>query len=142
MLTYAAIDLGASSARTFTGRLADGAIELREIHRTPNRPVRLPDGLHWDLVRLFTEAVEALRGAGPLHGIAVDGWGVDYGLLDDDGALLGLPHHYRDERTEGMIAARPEPASPAADAYAITGIQTVRDQHRLPAACRRPARRR
>ena len=125
MLTYAAIDLGASSARTFTGRLADGAIELREIHRTPNRPVRLPDGLHWDLVRLFTDAVEALRGAGPLHGIAVDGWGVDYGLLDDDGALLGLPHHYRDERTEGMIQ-HAQSRVPAVDAYAITGIQTVR----------------
>jgi rhamnulokinase len=124
MLTYAAIDLGASSARTFTGRLNGEALELRELRRTPNRPLSLPDGLHWDLTHLFADAVDALRGAGPLDGIAVDGWGVDYGLLDDAGALLGLPFHYRDARTDGVVA-RAQARVGRDEAYAITGIQTT-----------------
>lgn len=124
MLTYAAIDLGASSARTFAGRLNGDALELRELRRTTNRPLALPDGLHWDLMHLFAEAVDALRGAGPLDGIAVDGWGVDYGLLDADGALLGLPYHYRDARSDGMVA-RAEARVPREEAYAIAGIQTA-----------------
>src|SRR5262249_30356596 len=119
------IDLGASSARTFTARLNGDAIELRELHRTPNRPVALPDGLHWNLLALFAEAVEALRAAGPLDGIGVDGWGVDYALLDDQGALLGLPYHYRDARTEGMVARAHERVS-RDEAYAVAGIQTAR----------------
>ena len=42
--TYAAIDLGASSVRMFTGRLRDGAIELRERLRTPNPRYACPTG--------------------------------------------------------------------------------------------------
>ncbi len=121
---YAAIDLGASSARTFTGRLNGDRVQVREIHRAPNRPVRLPDGLHWDLLHQFAEAVEALRGAGPLAGIGVDAWGVDYGLLDEDGRLLGLPYHYRDARTAGMVD-RAQERVPRDAAYAIAGIQTT-----------------
>src|SRR5262245_51028520 len=122
--TYAAIDLGASSARTFTGRLRDGAVELRERRRTPNRPVRLPDGLHWDVLHLFAEALGSLEAAGPLQGVGVDGWGVDYGLLDDRNRLLGLPYHYRDERTAGMVE-RAHALVAGDEAYAVTGIQTM-----------------
>jgi rhamnulokinase len=122
--TYAAIDLGGSSARTFTGRLRDGAIELRERHRAPNRPVRLPDGLHWDVLHLFAEALASLRGAGPLHGVGVDGWGVDYGLLDEHRRLLGLPYHYRDERTAGMVE-RAHMRVSADAAYEVAGTQTM-----------------
>jgi rhamnulokinase len=122
--TYAAIDLGASSARTFTGRLCDGAIELLERHRVPNRPVRLPDGLHWDVLHLFAEALESLQGAGPLHGVGVDAWGVDYGLLDERRRLLGLPYHYRDERTAGMVE-RAHGRVTGDAAYAVAGIQTM-----------------
>ena len=75
---------------------------LEEVHRFHNRPVRLPDGLRWNLLHLFTEALEGLRRAGPLAGVGVDTWAVDYALLDGDGRVLGLPFHYRDERTSGM----------------------------------------
>ena len=110
---YAAIDLGASSGRVVCGRLADGVMALEECHRFPNRPVRLPDGLHWNLLHLFTEAVGALRGR-RLDGVGVDTWGVDYALLDEQHRVLGLPFHYRDERTDGVARV---------DAYAVTGIQ-------------------
>jgi len=121
---YAAIDLGASTGRVLAGHLSGDRVELQEVHRFPNRPVLLPDGLRWDLLGLFAEAVAALRGAGPLAGVGVDAWGVDYALLDDRGRLLGLPFHYRDPRTAGMVE-RAFARVPAEELYATTGIQTM-----------------
>src|SRR4051812_44478045 len=120
---FAAIDLGASSGRVVAGSLADGTIALKELHRFPNRPVRLPDGLRWNLLHLFSEAVAALRGRA-FAGVGVDTWGVDYALLDADGRVLGLPYHYRDDRTDGMVE-RAYGRVAQADCYAVTGIQTM-----------------
>jgi rhamnulokinase len=121
---FAAIDLGASSGRVVTGRLSEGRVALEEVHRFHNQPVRLPDGLHWDVVHLFSEALSGLRTAGRLAGVGVDTWGVDYGLLDARGRMLGLPYHYRDDRTDGMIERAFERV-PAEELYAATGIQTL-----------------
>ncbi len=121
---YGAIDLGASSGRVVAGRLDGGRVVLDELHRFPNRPVALPDGLRWNLLHLFTEALEGLRGAGPLAGVGVDTWGVDYALLDGRGRVLGLPFHYRDARTDGMVE-RAFARVPQRDLYAATGIQTM-----------------
>ena len=87
----------------------------------------LPDGLRWNLLTLFAESLQGLRaarGAGPLAGIGVDSWGVDYALLDGQGRVLGLPFHYRDARTAGMIERAFERV-PAEAMYAVTGIQTM-----------------
>ena len=78
-----------------------------------NRPVRLPDGLRWNLLHLFSEAVGALAGR-RFDGVGVDTWGVDYALLDEHRRVLGLPFHYRDERTAGVQRV---------EGYEITGIQ-------------------
>lgn len=121
---YAAIDLGASSGRVVVGSLEGGRLALRQRARFPNDPVQLPDGLHWNLLSLFASAVEALRAEPRLDGIAVDTWGVDYGLLDARGRLIGLPYHYRDSRTHGMVEAARERV-PTASAYGVTGIQTM-----------------
>jgi rhamnulokinase len=121
---FAAIDLGASSGRVHLGRLADDRVVLEELRRFANGPVRLPDGLRWDVVRLFAEALDALRAAPELHGVGVDAWGVDYGLLDERGRLLGLPFHYRDDRTRGAIE-RAHALVPADELYGVTGIQTM-----------------
>jgi rhamnulokinase len=121
---YAAIDLGATSGRVVTGRLDGGRMTLEEVHRFHNRPVRLPDGLRWNLLHLFSEALEGLRRAGPLAGVGVDTWAVDYALLDGDGRVLGLPFHYRDERTAGMEERAFDRVSQA-ELYATTGIQTL-----------------
>lgn len=45
---YLAIDLGAETGRAVLGAVDDGGVELHEVHRFPNRPVRTPDGLHWN----------------------------------------------------------------------------------------------
>ena len=91
MREYAAIDLGAESGRVVRGRFDGERIALDVVHRFANRPVRLPDGLRWDLLALFGEALDGLRraaagaasGSGDrLAGVGVDAWGVDYALLD------------------------------------------------------------
>jgi rhamnulokinase len=124
---YAAIDLGAESGRVVLGRLGDGRIELDVVHRFPNRPVRLPDGTHWNLLGLFSESLEGLARAAeqaPLGGVGIDSWGVDYALLDADDRVLGLPFHYRDPRTGGMIE-RAFARVAREELYAVTGIQTM-----------------
>jgi rhamnulokinase len=124
---FAAIDLGAETGRVLRGTVGDGGFAVDEVRRFPNNPVRLPDGLHWDLGHLLVEALGGIRAAGtagPLQSVGVDAWGVDYALLGEDGALLGLPFHYRDERISGMME-RAAVRLPPADLYATTGIQRM-----------------
>ncbi|MFI9341923.1 rhamnulokinase family protein [Streptomyces sp. NPDC052773] len=120
--SYAAVDLGASSGRVMVGRVGRHELELTEAHRFPNRPVRLPEGLRWDVLGLYAGVLEGLRAAGQVDSVGIDSWAVDYGLLDADGALLGNPVHYRDARTEG-VAESVWATVPAAELYAATGLQ-------------------
>ena len=123
MKVYAAVDLGASSGRVMVGRVGPDSLELAEAHRFPNRPVRTPEGLRWDILALYAGVLDGLRTAGPaLDSVGIDSWAVDYGLLDADGALLGNPVHYRDARTEG-IAEKVWATVPASELYASTGLQ-------------------
>jgi len=123
---YLAIDLGAESGRTMLGTLADEKLTLSETHRFPNGPVRLPDGIHWDVLRLWSEIKAGIAAAAndgaKLNGLGLDTWGVDFALLDRNGSLLGNPFHYRDARTDGMVdeAFRLMARS---DIFASTGIQ-------------------
>jgi rhamnulokinase len=121
---FAAIDLGAESGRVVAGRLDGERLKLEEVHRFANRPVRLPDGLRWNLLALFTEALDGLERAGALRGIGVCSWGVDYALLDSQHRVLGLPFHYRDHRTDGMVA-RAHARVSRDELYATCGIQTM-----------------
>ncbi len=120
-----AVDLGAESGRCMVGEFDGTTVHVAEAHRFPNGPVRLPDGLHWDVLRLFDEikaGVRRARRTGPLVSLGLDTWGLDFALLDRDGALLHNPFHYRDRRTEGM----PELAFrriPREEIFRRTGIQ-------------------
>ncbi len=124
---FVAVDLGAESGRVVLGELDGGLVSLREISRFANRPVELPDGLHWDIVGLFTQARSGIALAtqeGSVRSVGVDAWGVDYGLLDERGHLLGLPFHYRDRRTDG-VADRHVPRTRIGRAYETTGIRPM-----------------
>jgi len=105
--SFAAIDLGAESGRVILGTVSDERLELAELHRFPNGPVRLIDELHWDVLRLWSEmkqgVAKAALEAGRLEGIGIDTWGVDFALLGKGDTLLGNPFHYRDSRTNGML---------------------------------------
>ena len=90
-----AVDLGATSARVATVDL--DRMEVDVVHRFAHEPV----GGRWDWTRLVAEVERGLELAGPAASIGVDTWGVDYGLLGEDGHLLSPPHAYRSERTAG-----------------------------------------
>ncbi|WP_180686417.1 rhamnulokinase [Streptomyces gossypiisoli] len=122
MKSYAAVDLGASSGRVMVGRVGRHELELTEAHRFANRPVRVPEGLRWDVLALYAGVLDGLRTAGQVDSVGIDTWAVDYGLLDADGALLGNPVHYRDGRTEG-VAEKVWASVPTAELYAATGLQ-------------------
>lgn len=101
-----AVDLGASSGRVMRGAYDGKTIALEEIHRFSNDPVSLNGTVYWDFLRLFFEVKRGMNLAGRSGGfdsIAVDTWGVDFGLLDEGGNLLENPVHYRDGRTAGML---------------------------------------
>jgi len=102
-----AFDLGASNGRAIVGIYEDGKIELHEVHRFTNDPVRLGQYVYWDFPRLFhelqTALVQAKKKGYNIKSIGIDTWGVDYGLISEEGDLLGNPIQYRDDRAaEGM----------------------------------------
>ncbi len=122
----AAVDLGAESGRVMLARFDGRQLSLEEVHRFPNRPVVLRGHRFWDILALWNDTLTGLRKAyqvaGTLDSIGVDTWGVDYGLVDAHGFLLGQPFQYRDSRTDGMmeqVFAR----VPRDVLYARTGIQ-------------------
>jgi len=120
-VTVAAVDLGASGGRVMAGQVSDPGVTLHEVHRFPNEPVTAGGTLYWDVLRLYADVRRGLELAArqfPLASAGIDGWGVDYGLLDGAGALLGNPVHYRDARTDGVRVP-----VPAAELYAVTGTQ-------------------
>ena len=103
----AAVDLGAESGRVILARFDGQQLSLEEVHRFPNRPVTLHGHRFWNMLGLWDEILAGLRKArklvGTLDSIGVDTWGVDYGLMDTNGFLLGQPFQYRDHRTDGVM---------------------------------------
>ncbi|HVX67827.1 MAG TPA: rhamnulokinase family protein [Bryobacteraceae bacterium] len=124
---YLAIDLGAESGRVMRGSIKQGQLALEELHRFPNAPVRLPTGIYWDTLRLFHEMQQGLAVAGrerklEVSGIGIDTWGVDFGLLSEDGELAANPRHYRDARNNGM-PERTFSVVPREKVFVQTGLQ-------------------
>ena len=123
---FAAVDLGASSGRVMVATVGPQRLDLREVHRFPNRPVRTAGTLHWDVLGLYAGVLDGLRAAGRdggrLDGVGIDSWAVDFGLLDGDGALLGNPVHYRDAR-HATAVPDVHAVADAAELYRVTGLQ-------------------
>lgn len=128
MSSVLAFDLGASSGRAMIGHLANGRIDISELHRFPNEPVWAGGALYWDILRLLHELKTGIWRAKAegfvLDSLGIDSWGVDFGLMDDSGELLGNPRHYRDaassevmERVVGRLSAE--------KIFGSTGIQLM-----------------
>jgi rhamnulokinase len=107
-------------------RVGPDRLDLYEVHRFPNRPVRTAGTLRWDVLGLYAGILDGLRAAGRdlgrLDGIGIDSWAVDYGLLDRDGELLGNPVHYRDARHETAVPGVHAAVGPE-ELYRISGLQ-------------------
>ena len=125
---YLACDLGAESGRLILGTLEAGHLSLEELHRFPNGPIETKHGLCWDVPRLFAEFKTGLKKAAarelPVKSISCDAWGLDYLLLDAEGAVMEPAFSYRDERNQrGM--ERVLAAVSWEEIYEETGIQEM-----------------
>ena len=123
-LTILAIDLGAESGRVMGVDFDGRRLALKELHRFPNPITAVHGTLHWDFLHLWREitaGIEKGKGLKPAS-LGVDTWGVDFGLLDRQGTLIGNPVNYRDPRTQGMMEAVFERV-PKAEIFSQTGSQ-------------------
>lgn len=121
-----AFDYGASSGRGILGCFDGEKLTIEEIHRFNNDPVMVNDSFYWDILRLYHEMKQGIfkcikNGHPDISAIGIDTWGVDFGLLDKEGNLLGNPYHYRDGRTDGMIEKAAQLVSKN-EIYRQTGI--------------------
>ena len=140
---FLAFDLGAESGRAIVGRLRANVLDIREIHRFPNEPVRQNGALQWDILRLWLEmrrSLDRVEGTS-IDSLGVDTWGCDYALVGECGELVQNPFHYRDSRTDGIMEAVWKRV-PADEIYGITGIQFLpfNTLYQLYAACQRTPR--
>ncbi len=122
--TVLAFDFGASSGRAIKGEFDGENLLCTEIHRFENNPIMHEGKLCWDFYTLQNEVRTAIDKAGKVDGIAFDTWGVDYGLIDRDNNLIGLPVCYRDERTHG-VSKKAFEKMPGDALYAKTGTQIM-----------------
>ncbi len=102
-----AVDMGASSVRIMLGRIEDGRLSHQEVRRMENQTVFSDGHDRWDMDLMISEIIKGIREAWQLSGgeaesVGIDGWGVDFALMDDRGNLVSAPVSYRDGRTEGM----------------------------------------
>ena len=100
MKNLLAFDLGASNGRAILGRFDGEKIEMQELHRFENHFVEMNGVCYWDLPYLYDQLKQGLLAfkqlnIGDLDCFGIDTWGVDYGLLDENGNLLSLPRAYR-----------------------------------------------
>ncbi len=128
MSTFLAVDFGAGSGRVIAGRRENGDMVMDEIHRFRNRQIKIGRHLYWDFPALFEEMKDGLRKAARKYddivSIGIDTWGVDFGLVDKVGNLMGNPICYRDASTNGLV----EEVACCIDMvnhYAKTGIQPM-----------------
>lgn len=121
----AAVDLGATSGRVMLGYVGHNELTLKPVARFPNTPVRTIDGLHWNILELYRSVLAGLTSAARdepgIRSVGVDSWAVDYALLRGD-RMLGVPYHYRDERTAAGVE-RVHSLVPQAELYAANGLQ-------------------
>lgn len=126
---FLAFDLGAESGRAVLGRLKNRRLRIKELSRFRNGMVSIREHLYWNIFRLFEEMKKGMNLCASEveiipESIAIDTWGVDFGLLSHDGTILGLPYAYRDSRTEGIMEEFFKRIS-RERIYQLTGIQFI-----------------
>ena len=124
MSTVLAFDFGASTGRAIKAEYDGKSLKYSEIHRFENVPAYEGERLCWDFPYLLGEVKKAIDMCPEVDALAFDTWGVDYGLLDENGRLMGLPTNYRDTRTNGMPGKVFEKISPY-ELYKSTGNQIM-----------------
>lgn len=128
MNAYLAVDFGGGSGRVIAGSIDKGILKLKEICRFPNRQIHMGNYMYWDFLSLFEDMKRGIQQAViqgySIKSIGIDTWGVDFGLIDKEGNLLGNPVCYRDSRTDGLPEELFDNAALSAH-YAEAGIQVM-----------------
>jgi rhamnulokinase len=124
---YLGVDLGAESGRVMAGLWDGRCMRLEQIHRFSNGPIFIADSLRWDVLRLWSEietglGLAAKRFGSQVVSVGVDTWGVDYVLLSKNSELMGMPWHYRDDRTRGLLNETLTRV-PRSEIFSATGLQ-------------------
>ncbi len=121
-----AVDIGASSGRHILGYIENERLKLEEIYRFENNLTKTENGLEWDISHLLSEVVNGIKQCKTIgkipKTIAIDTWGVDYVLLDENGKEILPAFSYRDNRTSNA-AKEVTKIIPFDDLYRKTGIQ-------------------
>lgn len=129
-LNLLAFDLGASNGRAIIGKFKNNNIELQEVHRFSNDPVKVHNNLYWDVLSLLEEIKTGIYKAANktnnnIDSLGIDTWGVDYAILNHKDKLLTNPYCYRDSRTDGLLDEVINKLS-ASKLYNQTGIQFMK----------------
>lgn len=123
-----AIDIGASSGRHILGWLENGILKQQEVYRFENNIISKDGSLVWDIEHLVSEVKEGLKACSTIgkepDTVAIDTWGVDYVLLDENKKEIMPAVSYRDSRTKG-IPEEIDKIIPREDLYKRTGIQPI-----------------
>lgn len=122
---YLAADLGASNGRTMLGEFDGQSISIKEVNRFANSHICVDGAYYWDILWLYSNIISGIciceKNGTVLSGIGIDTWGVDFGLIDSKGRIIGNPRAYRDPRGQrGMKAFLDEYGEKTA--FNITGI--------------------
>jgi len=122
-----AFDLGASNGRAILGRFDGEKIAMHELHRFENNYIEMNGVYYWDTPYLYSQLKQGLLafkqgGYGDLDAFGIDTWGVDFGLLDKNGHLAGVPRSYRLGTQEDIDAVMEK--IPAQELYSRSGIDT------------------
>ena len=123
-----AFDLGASNGRAILGQFDGEKITMKELHRFENNYIEMNGVYYWDTPYLYNQLKQGLLAFkqgnyGALDSFGIDTWGVDYGLLDKNGHLAGVPRSYRLGTQEDIDAVKAK--IPADTLYSRTGIDTT-----------------
>lgn len=98
-VSVGAIDLGAESGRVARVAFGGEKVDLEVVSRFNHQVVHHGNRLSWDWPRITRGVQEGLTVLGSVASpasVGVDAWGLDYGYIGSDSALLTPPLCYRD----------------------------------------------
>lgn len=127
MKSVLAFDLGASSGRGVLSQYSKNEITMTEVNRFNGYTIEKNNHLYWDFPLIIQEIENGLVKAESIsdyESVAINTWGVDFGLLDKKGNLIDNPFHYRDTWTKGSLEKMKEIIDPL-ELYQRTGIQIM-----------------
>ncbi len=126
---YLAIDVGASSGRAILGSFDGYKIGLKEVHRFGNGPIEAAGSLYWDILNIYRECCAGLalakKKCPKIESVALDTWGLDFGLIGKNGRLSSNPLSYRDPGKYIDNRGRFYEMVPRERLFGITGINPI-----------------